>query len=357
MEGSRRTASQKRLIPDQRVSGAAGNYIPGPTKRRRWERLFGYVVLSVGENRYLVRFDNGEEKELPSAVLKVESIVAALPPDALLPVACDMQEERLLLDAVAEQLIDDHEEEDLPDQLPDSGEAEAEEEMQNAAEENGTAEEEMENAADENGNDAHGQIPGQLPTEAAVDANNGPRDYVSLKRLALEKVAALRGTIVMVGTARGGGMSWKVIDSHLPPPEKTVDADFERAKMYGLKNFDIGQYKKSEMLVHIFLSIAFLEWKTKADKMNEEIMSKRIKVKRFSYEEFLIGLALLIGAAEFSQKGMQLFSFNHSSTASDDEDDGPGAEYWPSICQAHTLSSTCPLVISRTFNDCSLLSG
>ena len=69
MEGSRHTASQKRLIPDQRVSGAVGNYIPGPTKRRRWERLFGYVVLSVGENRYLVRFDNGEEKELPSAVL------------------------------------------------------------------------------------------------------------------------------------------------------------------------------------------------------------------------------------------------------------------------------------------------
>ena len=210
----------------------------------------------------MVRFDNGEEKELPSAVLKVESIVAALPPDTLIPVARDVQEERMLLDAVAEQLIDDHEEEDLPDQLPDSEEAEAEEEMQNAAEENGTseeemenvleengtaaeemqnaaqkngtAEEEMENAATENGNDAHGQMPGQLPTEAAVDANNGPRDYVSLKRLALEKVAALRGTIVTVGTARGGGMSWKVIDSHLPPPEKTVDADFEQAKIYGL---------------------------------------------------------------------------------------------------------------------------
>jgi hypothetical protein len=60
-----------------------------------------------------------------------------------------------------------------------------------------------------------------------------------------------------------------------------------------------------------------------------------MKVKRFTYEEFLIGIALLIGAAEFSQKGVQLFSFNHSSTASDDDDDddeGPGAEYWPSIC-------------------------
>ncbi len=93
MEGSRCTASQKRLIPDQRVSGAVGNYIPGPTKRRHQERLFGYIVHYIGENRYLVRFDNGEEKELPSAVLKVESIVAALPPDALLPVPRDVQEE------------------------------------------------------------------------------------------------------------------------------------------------------------------------------------------------------------------------------------------------------------------------
>jgi len=33
----------------------------------------------VGEKRYLIRFDNGEERELPSAVLKVEHMVASLP--------------------------------------------------------------------------------------------------------------------------------------------------------------------------------------------------------------------------------------------------------------------------------------
>jgi hypothetical protein len=266
-------------------------------------------------------------------VLKVESIVAALPPDALLPVPRDVQEEIILADAITDQLADDHEEEDLPNQLPDSEEAEAEEEMQNAAEENGTAEEEMQNEIEKNGNDDHGRMPGQLPTTADVGANsNGSSiDYATVRSLAKEKLAALVGTIVTVGTARGGSMSWKVVDSHLPPPEKTVDADFERGKIYGLKNFDIGQHKKSEVLVNISLSISFLDWKSKVDKMNEEIISTKMKVKRFTYEEFLIGLALLIGAAEFFQKGVQLFSISHSSTASDDDDEGPGAEYWPSI--------------------------
>lgn len=61
MEGQGCTTWQKCLIAHQRVSGAIGNYIPGPTKRWCHERLFGYVVQSVG-NRYLVRFDDREEK-------------------------------------------------------------------------------------------------------------------------------------------------------------------------------------------------------------------------------------------------------------------------------------------------------
>jgi hypothetical protein len=145
------------------------------------------------------------------------------------PVPRDVQEERILADAVTDQITDDHEEENLPNQLPDSEEAEAEEEMQNAAEENGTAEEEMQNENGENGNDNHGRMPGQLPTEADVGANSSDssRDYATVKRLAKEKVAALVGTNVTVGNAQGGSMSWKVVDSHLPPPEKMVDADFE----------------------------------------------------------------------------------------------------------------------------------
>jgi DUF971 family protein len=58
--------------------------------------LFGYVIRAVGEKKYLVRFDNGEEKELPSAVLKVESIAASIPPDVPLPAAPNVREEAIL---------------------------------------------------------------------------------------------------------------------------------------------------------------------------------------------------------------------------------------------------------------------
>jgi hypothetical protein len=41
--------------------------------------------------------------------------------------------------------------------------------------------------------------------------------------------------------------------------------------------------------------------------MNRAVESTKCKCKKFSYEEFLIGLGLMIGAAEFSQKGVDLF--------------------------------------------------
>ncbi len=84
--GNRRTAPQKRLAVNQRVSGAVGEFYEDPSaKRRQRQRWFGHVVRAVGEKRYLVRFDNGEEKELASSVLKVESMVASIPPDVLPP--------------------------------------------------------------------------------------------------------------------------------------------------------------------------------------------------------------------------------------------------------------------------------
>jgi hypothetical protein len=67
--------------------------------------------------------------------LKVENIIAALPPDALLPVHQHIQVERMLKDAIAEDLPKDNEEGDLPTHLPNSDEAEVELELQFAAKE------------------------------------------------------------------------------------------------------------------------------------------------------------------------------------------------------------------------------
>jgi hypothetical protein len=84
-DSTRRAQANKRLHVNQRVSGAVGDYIEGPTKRRRRQRLFGHIISAVGERKYLVRFDDGSEKECSSALLKVEKIHANVPPDIQMP--------------------------------------------------------------------------------------------------------------------------------------------------------------------------------------------------------------------------------------------------------------------------------
>jgi hypothetical protein len=58
--------------------------------------------------------------------------------------------------------------------------------------------------------------------------------------------------------------------------------------------------------------------------MNVAIEKAKAKCKKFLNEEFLTGLGLLIGAAEFSQKGVDLF--NIKDDVKDDDD------IWQSIC-------------------------
>ncbi len=40
-------------------------------KRRKWQQLEGVIVEAQGEKKWLVRFDNGIEKECPSVGLKL----------------------------------------------------------------------------------------------------------------------------------------------------------------------------------------------------------------------------------------------------------------------------------------------
>jgi len=55
------------------------------------------------------------------------------------------------------------------------------------------------------------------------------------------------------------------------------------------------------VLVEIFLRAAFLDWKEKVNKLNAAVAAEKCKCKKFSEEDFLVGLTLIIGAAEFSQ--------------------------------------------------------
>jgi hypothetical protein len=47
--------------------------------------LFRHIISAVGEWKYLVRFDDGSEKECSSALLKVEKMHANVPQDIQIP--------------------------------------------------------------------------------------------------------------------------------------------------------------------------------------------------------------------------------------------------------------------------------
>jgi hypothetical protein len=112
--------------------------------------------------------------------------------------------------------------------------------------------------------------------------------------MAKERIAALLFTAVTVSAAHESSITWKVVEK--------------------------------------VLWLSFLNWKEKFDAINEEIMASKRLIKKFVYDEFLVGLGLLIGAAEFSQCGNELFSLKYMSSDSDHEDDVVGGDYWPSIC-------------------------
>ncbi len=92
-------------------------------KQHCQQHWFGLIVHAVGEKYYLMQFDNGKEKGLASSVLKVESMVAALPPDPLVPIPQNLREEAVL-EAADEMLHEDEELEHLPDSHPEEEEAE-----------------------------------------------------------------------------------------------------------------------------------------------------------------------------------------------------------------------------------------
>jgi len=109
-DSARRATAKKRLHVHQRVSGAVGEYIQGPTKHRHHQRLFGHIISAVCEKKYLVRFDNGSEQECSSALLRVEKSHASLPPDVPVHVLENIQH-RVDVADVEEEVADQEDEE------------------------------------------------------------------------------------------------------------------------------------------------------------------------------------------------------------------------------------------------------
>jgi hypothetical protein len=133
-------------------------------------------------------------------------MIASLPPDVPLPNPVNAQEEAILENAV-EEVADTEETEDMPVDTPESEEMEEQEAEAAEMEEVGVTEEP----------DINGRMPGQLPSAGAVQPS---KDYHQLKAVAKEKIAALVGHKVTVGTRKNGSMNWKFISSHGPPEAK-----------------------------------------------------------------------------------------------------------------------------------------
>jgi hypothetical protein len=144
----------------------------GPTKRRQRQRLFGTIVSAVGGQKYLVRFDDGTEKECPSVILRVEKVVASLPPDIPLPNPSNPIEVAELQDA-AEEVVDQKEKEALPPE-PEVDEAEV------AAEEEAEEVEPTDETATASDAQQSGMI-GQVPTEKDASLAPAGKDYATLK--------------------------------------------------------------------------------------------------------------------------------------------------------------------------------
>lgn len=289
MEDSRRRATgNKRLHVNQRVSGAVGEYVDGPTKRRRRQRLYGYVISAIGEKKYLVKFDDGSEKECSSNILRVERSHASIPPDVPLPPQVP-HEHRVEVSEVLEEVADQDEEEALG-VSPDEEEIEAE------------AEEADMEGGNKNSDEPPNGMPGQLPTEQEEQPTI--KDYATIKRQALEKVKSLAGQQVTVATRNNGSMTWTVIESHEP---KGVILEVEDTS-YGVKGFNASEFKKSEVICLLFLKLMFKNWKRKVSKLNAAVSASGAKCRPFTEKEFLIGLGILIGAAEFAKRGSDLFS-------------------------------------------------
>ena len=308
----------KRVAANQRVSYS-----------RHKIRKFGNVVRAEGERSYLVRFDDGSEKVCASGALRVEAIHQSLPPD-IIPMAPTTTREFVESEEHLNVAVDQDEEEDLP--LPD----EANDLLVTAEDGEDLAPTEVITTQDDNAGPPPEGMIGQLPSGDSL-----PKDYVAVKRAAMEKIAALKGHEVTVTSKSMGSVTWKVVESVEPDD---VIPELDEKVAYGLKGFDVSNYRKSEVLSSIFLRLLFKNWKEKVEKMNKAVEAAKAKCKPFTEAEFLTGIAILIGAAEFAQRGSDLFSVK-DSVAGVEEDD------WPSLAAEPHFESYMSFYRFKSFRE------
>ncbi len=151
---------------------------------------------------------------------------------------------------------------------------------------------------------------GEVADEEAVEAANESKPS---------------GNEVVMKMKKNRSITWKVIYSIDPDPADAipeVHGNFE----YGIKAFSCSHHKKSEFISGIFLWLLFKDWMTKVYKLEEAVLASKCKCRLFMLKEFLVGIGIIIGAAEFAKRGSNLFVVKDQ--AYEEEND----EVWASLC-------------------------
>jgi hypothetical protein len=122
------TTCIKILQPQTRVCGAVGDFIKDSSKWQSQRQLHSVALKATNCNRYMVSFDAAPMPlvlEVASISLRVEHAAVALPPKVPIPLLTSIPV-YLQENSQDENILDQEEEEHLPEYTPESGDEEDE---------------------------------------------------------------------------------------------------------------------------------------------------------------------------------------------------------------------------------------
>ena len=330
--------------------GSFGNYVPNPNpniKRRIRMKLYGTIVRAVDKKQYEVLWDNNKTSLVFANSLAKETPFASLPP-SVIPLRQQDNPEmpptgQEAMDIEEEEIIESQRDQEETEHLPFAGQPvggcfssdeEDEEEVEASQEESpavGGAEEgggevEAQQPATKKRrspavlNDPEGRMPGQLPTAEAL-----PKDYTQRKSDAVSLVKSMLGREVVI-KHKNKSMKWLVVEPFDAEEDSTKNNNI--APAVGLKIFKSTDYPKETAIAELFLHLTFVDWRLALRKMNDAVEeqnnnNQKKKVRPFTEKEFMQGLGIFIGAAEFGVQGANLWK-EGDKVASE-------LEEWPSM--------------------------
>jgi hypothetical protein len=128
------------------------------------------------------------------------------------------------------------------------------------------------------------------------------------------KEKSLLGNEVVVKMKKNGLMTWKVIESF----DNNDVIPKHNNLQYGLKKMFMQKLQKSSIFTKIFLRLMFKDWGEKVEKLSNAVVA--LKCRLFTGKEFLTGLVIKIGAAEFARRGSDLFCMKDQLVDDNDDD-------------------------------------